>query len=90
MIKKRLFTPGPTDVPPEVLNEMAKPIFHHRTAQFREMFAEDVRFSQTVVMNKPKFGRGTYRYFSAPLPPLIESLCDAIYPFLLTAFCGRY
>ena len=39
MIKKRLLTPGPTDVPPEVLNEMAKPIFHHRTPQFREMFA---------------------------------------------------
>ena len=40
MIKNRLFTPGPTDVPPEVLNEMAKPIFHHRTPQFRAMFAE--------------------------------------------------
>jgi len=39
MIKNRLFTPGPTDVPPEVLNEMAKPVFHHRTAQFRDMFA---------------------------------------------------
>ena len=40
MIKTRLLTPGPTDVPPEVLNEMAKPIFHHRTEQFRSMFAE--------------------------------------------------
>ena len=40
MIKQRLFTPGPTDVPPEVLIEMAKPIFHHRTEQFRSMFAE--------------------------------------------------
>ncbi|MBT3198695.1 MAG: alanine--glyoxylate aminotransferase family protein, partial [Phycisphaerales bacterium] len=39
MIKSRLFPPGPTDVPPDVLNEMAKPIFHHRTARFREMFA---------------------------------------------------
>jgi len=38
MIKKRLFTPGPTDVPPEVLNEMAKPMFHHRTDRFKEMF----------------------------------------------------
>jgi serine---pyruvate transaminase len=38
MLKKRLFTPGPTDVPPEVLNEMAKPIFHHRTPEFRTMF----------------------------------------------------
>ena len=39
MIKQRLFTPGPTDVPPEVLIEMAKPIFHHRTTRFKEMFA---------------------------------------------------
>ena len=39
MIKQRLFTPGPTDVPPEVLVEMAKPIFHHRTSRFKEMFA---------------------------------------------------
>ncbi len=37
MIKQRLFTPGPTDVPAEVLNEMAKPMFHHRTERFREM-----------------------------------------------------
>ena len=40
MIKPRLFTPGPTDVPPEVLIEMARPIFHHRTERFRTMFAE--------------------------------------------------
>lgn len=40
MIKSRLLTPGPTDVPAEVLNEMAKPIFHHRTSRFREMLAE--------------------------------------------------
>ena len=40
MIKARLLTPGPTDVPPEVLNEMAKPIFHHRTEQSRSMFKE--------------------------------------------------
>ena len=39
MIKQRLFTPGPTDVPPEVLNAMAEPMFHHRTPRFREMFA---------------------------------------------------
>jgi len=40
MIKSRLFTPGPTDVPPEVLVEMAKPIFHHRTTRFKEMFGK--------------------------------------------------
>jgi aspartate aminotransferase-like enzyme len=40
MIKNRLLTPGPTDVPPEVLVEMANPIFHHRTPRFREMLGQ--------------------------------------------------
>ncbi|MDY7009649.1 MAG: alanine--glyoxylate aminotransferase family protein [Planctomycetota bacterium] len=40
MIKQRLFTPGPTEVPPEVLIEMARPMVHHRTEQFRKIFAE--------------------------------------------------
>ena len=39
-MKKRLFTPGPTEVPPEVLLEMARPIIHHRTPQFSEIFKE--------------------------------------------------
>ncbi|MDP7162113.1 MAG: alanine--glyoxylate aminotransferase family protein [Phycisphaerae bacterium] len=40
MIKHRLFSPGPTDVPPEVLGETARPMFHHRTDRFRKMFVE--------------------------------------------------
>ncbi len=40
MIKARLFTPGPTDVSPEVLIEMARPMFHHRTPRFRELFGQ--------------------------------------------------
>lgn len=33
-VKKYLFTPGPTAVPPEVLLEMARPVIHHRTPEF--------------------------------------------------------
>ena len=40
MYKKRLFAPGPTEVPPEVLLEMARPVTHHRTGEFRAMFKE--------------------------------------------------
>ena len=36
--QQRLLTPGPTAVPPEVLNEMAQPIIHHRTKQFQGIF----------------------------------------------------
>jgi aspartate aminotransferase-like enzyme len=33
-LKKYLFAPGPTPVPPEVALEMARPIIHHRTPEF--------------------------------------------------------
>jgi aspartate aminotransferase-like enzyme len=33
-------TPGPTPVPEDVMLEMAKPIIHHRTPQFREVIKE--------------------------------------------------
>ena len=39
-VKQRLLTPGPTAVPDAVLEEMAKPVIHHRTRQFRDIFAE--------------------------------------------------
>ena len=40
MNKMRLFTPGPTSVPEDVLLEMAKPVFHHRTQQYKDLFAK--------------------------------------------------
>jgi len=39
MTKKRLFAPGPVEVPPTVLKALAKPVMHHRTAEFKEIFA---------------------------------------------------
>jgi serine---pyruvate transaminase len=35
-----LLTPGPTPVPPEVLEAMALPMIHHRTPQYQEIFSE--------------------------------------------------
>ena len=40
MKKIRLFTPGPTMVPEEVLLEMARPMEHHRTGIYREWVKE--------------------------------------------------
>lgn len=40
MMKKHLFTPGPTEIPPEVLLAMAQPAIHHRTPQFKAIFKE--------------------------------------------------
>jgi len=38
--KPRLFAPGPTPVPPEVLLDMAVPMTHHRQAAFEAVFVE--------------------------------------------------
>src|SRR5678816_1171632 len=40
LMKYRLFTPGPTSVPEATLLELAKPVHHHRTGEFRAMFNE--------------------------------------------------
>ena len=38
--KQRLFTPGPTPLHPSVQEALARPIPHHRTEEFREIFRE--------------------------------------------------
>lgn len=40
MFKKRLFTPGPTPLLPQVQQALSKPILHHRTDEFRLIFKE--------------------------------------------------
>jgi aspartate aminotransferase-like enzyme len=40
MFKERLFTPGPTQLLPQVQTAMAQPLLHHRTDEFRRIFKE--------------------------------------------------
>lgn len=40
MKKKLLMSPGPTSLPPQVLLAMAKPVIHHRTAEFKAILKE--------------------------------------------------
>ena len=44
------------------------------------MFGDDARFRNTVIMARHAYGEGSYRYFAAPLPPLVQSLRESLYP----------
>lgn len=63
MKKEYLLSPGPTPVPPEALQVMAEPMFHHRTPRFRKMFQEVTEGLQEVCCTKGDvitlFGSGT-------------------------------
>jgi len=52
LMKYRLYTPGPTSVPEATLLELAKPVHHHRTAEFRAMFNEIQSMLQYVFQTK--------------------------------------
>ncbi|MBI3410618.1 MAG: alanine--glyoxylate aminotransferase family protein [Planctomycetes bacterium] len=51
-MKFRLLTPGPTPVPEETLLELAKPVFFHRSSEFRQLLAEVHQDLQAVFMTK--------------------------------------
>ena len=46
--KRHLLTPGPTPVPPEVLAVLAEPVVHHRSPDFREVYARCLERLQRV------------------------------------------
>jgi uncharacterized protein len=44
------------------------------------LYTDETRFRSTVDMARYKFGVGEYKYFAAPLPPLVDALRHAAYP----------
>jgi hypothetical protein len=43
------------------------------------LYADDRHFRSTIVMARHGFGRGEYKYFAYPLPPIVAALRPALY-----------
>jgi uncharacterized protein len=49
-------------------------------AELVEMYADETRFRSRIDMARYRFGIGDYKYFDAPLPPLVQELRTHAYP----------
>ncbi|WP_254241778.1 2OG-Fe(II) oxygenase [Achromobacter pestifer] len=45
-------------------------------------YGDEARFRSRIVMERYAFGRGEYKYFSYPLPGIVEGLRQSLYPRL--------
>jgi hypothetical protein len=87
-----LFTPSP-DTPEDAALASALDAEGHallprlltpdQCRQLAGRYMDESLYRSTVVMARHGFGRGEYRYFAYPLPPLLKRLRHALYPRLV-------
>lgn len=46
------------------------------------LYGQEDGFRSRVVMSRHGFGRGEYKYFSYPLPDIVQALRTSVYPYL--------
>jgi aspartate aminotransferase-like enzyme len=51
-MEQRLLTPGPTPIPPQVREALARPIIHHRTSQFQQVIKESEEGLREIFQTK--------------------------------------
>jgi hypothetical protein len=48
-------------------------------AALRSLYKDDARFRSRIDMERFRFGVGEYKYFSAPVPPIVQTLRTELY-----------
>lgn len=60
-----------------------KLLTHDEADPIAGLYRQEQGFRSQIIMGRHGFGRGTYKYFSYPLPPLIQALRTTVYPHLV-------
>lgn len=65
-------------------------VLSHETCKLIiDQYTHEQHFRSTINMQRYRFGRGEYKYFKYPLPPVIQSLRETFYP-QLAAIANRW
>ncbi|GAJ15818.1 unnamed protein product [marine sediment metagenome] len=83
-----LFTPGPIDVPDEILKETSKPIFYHREEKFTELLGKTAEKLKKVLYSKERIF-----FFASSGTGAMEAACSNILSSSdkpIVAICGRF
>jgi hypothetical protein len=54
-----------------------------QSRELAALYSQETGYRSRVVMARHGFGRGEYKYFAYPLPPLLERLRHTLYPSLV-------
>ena len=58
-------------------------------AALLSLYSDTGKFRRQVVMERYRFGKGDYKYFRYPLPPVVQQLRESTYPHLAESrTCG--
>ena len=63
-------------VTPALLNE-------RECSDLVEAYSSNKAFRSHIIMSRYRFGRGDYKYFDYPLPPIVQELRQKSYPYLV-------
>ncbi len=83
-----LLTPGPTPVPPQVLEAMSRPIFHHRTPQYRQIFAQVTEGLKQIFQTK----NDVYTFTSSGTGAMEAAIVNFLSPgdTIIAAYAGKF
>jgi uncharacterized protein len=58
---------------------IARLLTERECTELRDMYTRDELFRSRVVMARHHYGRGEYKYFTSPLPPIVAELRQRLY-----------